>query len=78
MSIDELRVIKVTHACVLACPHNTLTANPRYDLFILSSYFHHSPITSMQSRAFYRSFWAITQSGTSDNQHLVCFTKAPH
>lgn len=78
MSIDELRVIKVTHACVLAYPGNTHTANSWYDLFILTSYFHHSTITSMHSRAFYHSFWAITQSCTYDNQHLVCFTKAPH
>lgn len=76
MCIDELRVIKVTHVYVLANPHNTHTA--RYDLFILSSYFHHSAITNMQSRPFYQPFRAITQSGTYDNPHLACFTKAPH
>lgn len=48
-------------------PHKTHTANSWYDLFfpLFFYYFHHS-ITSMQSRAFYHSFWAVTQSGTYD------------
>lgn len=68
MSIDELRVIKVTHVCVLAFPHNTHTANSWYDLFIPSS----STTFIILSLAcslglFIILFWAVTQSGTYDN-----------
>lgn len=69
MSIDERRVVKVTHACVLAHPHNT-AHRPASDMICLLSLLTFIILlSSMQSRAFYRSFGAITQSGTYENQH---------
>lgn len=79
MSIDGLRVTKVTHACVLAespqHPHR-----PPLDMICLSSPLSFIILLSLSCSLglFYHSFWAIAQSDTYGNQHWVCFTKAPH